>query len=292
MKISVSLLATYLYCSRKLFLEQILSLKEPPKESLVIGNIRHEIYDKINKYEQEIVTSITEKATFDNIQILYKQKYLEISRKAVVKNQKRLEQVGISSIKAFTENVPFIIEESSMRATNIFNFMKVNHVFGEELWNKLTPKIISELKLESVDLKLTGIIDQVHIYDNAYVPYELKTGRAPQEGIWPPHRIQIAAYSLLLEERFNKPISEGFVFYLDSKEKRHVAMNPFMKEEVKQVVNEVITLLESKELPDFCNNENKCKKCGLRQTCYNQEEVNNLIKIKILENNQQKPYKY
>ena len=283
MKISVSLLAAYLYCSRKLFLEQVLSLKEPPKESLVIGSIRHEIYDKINKHEQEIVTSITEKATFDNTLVLYKQKYLEILRKAVAKNQKRLEQVGSSLSKAFTGNVPFIIEESSMRATNIFNFIEANNVFGEELWNKLTPKIISELKLESADLKLTGIIDQVHIYDDGYVPYELKTGRPPQDGIWPSHRIQIAAYSLLLEERFNKPINEGFVFYLDSREKRHVAMNPFMKEEVKQIVDEIITLLESKELPDFCNNENKCKKCGLRQTCYNKEEINNLMKIKILE---------
>ena len=55
----------------------------------------------------------------------------------------------------------------------------------------------------------------------------------------------------------------------------------YMKEEVKQIVDEVIVLLESRELPDFCNNENKCKKCGLRQTCYNEEEINNLLKIRI-----------
>ena len=103
----------------------------------------------------------------------------------------------------------------------------------------------------------------------------------PQDGVWPSHRIQIAAYSLLLQEKFNKQIKEGFVVYLDSKEKRHIAINPYMQEEVKQLVNEVIALLESKELPDFCDNENKCRKCGLKEKCYNKEEMGNLLRIKI-----------
>ena len=57
-----------------------------------------------------------------------------------------------------------------------------------------------------------------------------------------------------------------------------------MKEEVKRIADEVIELLEKKELPDFCNNENKCIKCGLKQICYNKEEVNKLIKVRIQSN--------
>src|SRR3989338_7195409 len=225
MKISVSLLSSYLYCSRKLFLEKVLHLEEPPK--------------------------------------------------------KRLEGVSLNMLEAYKKSFPFIMEESSIRAANIFSFIEENNVFGEELWQKLTPKIISELRIDSDELRLKGIIDQVHVYGNDYVPFELKTGRMPKDGVWPSHRIQIAAYSLLLQEKFKKPIKEGFVLYLDSKEKRHIAINPFMKQEVKQLVDEVIALLESMELPDFCNNENKCRKCGLKQTCYNEEEVNNLLKIKV-----------
>ncbi|MBI2650374.1 CRISPR-associated protein Cas4 [Candidatus Woesearchaeota archaeon] len=281
MKISVTMLSSYLYCSRKLFLEKVLMLEEPPKESVVMGSIRHETYDKINKSEEEIVVSITKKAPLDIIETIYKQKYLQILRKSIASNKKRLEEVNINMLDAYKKSFPFIIEESSTRAVNIFNFIEENNVFGVELWQKLTPKIISELRIESDELKLKGIIDQVHVYDNEYVPFELKTGRTPQDGVWPSHRIQIAAYSLLLQEKFNKPIKEGFVVYLDTKEKRHIAFNPYMKQEVKQIVNEIIELLESRELPDFCNNENKCRKCGLKQTCYNEEEVNNLLKIKI-----------
>ena len=281
MKISVSLLSSYLYCSRNLFLEKVLLLEEPPKESLVMGSIRHETYDNINKKEEAIVTSITKKATLESIQALYKKDYLAILRKAIANNKKRLQELNINMLDAYKKSFPFIMEESNMRATNIFNFIQENNVFGEELWQKLTPKIISELRIESDELRLKGIIDQVHVYDNEYVPFELKTGRMPQNGIWPSHRIQIAAYSLLLQERFKKEIKEGFVVYLDTKEKRHITFNPYMEQEVKQIVDEIIELLESKELPDFCDNENKCRKCGLKQTCYNEEEINNLLKIRI-----------
>ena len=49
MKISVSMLSSYIYCPRKLFLQKVLAVEEPPKESLVLGTLRHEIYDFINQ---------------------------------------------------------------------------------------------------------------------------------------------------------------------------------------------------------------------------------------------------
>ena len=280
MKIPVTLLSTYLYCARKLFLERVLMLKEPPKESLVIGSIRHETHDFMNKKEEEIAVSITKDMSFQNIKELYKNKYLGMLRKVILGNKKRLVEVDIEMFDAYEKSAKFIVEEASSRADNIFSFIQANKVYGEELWQKLTPKIISELKVESDELMLKGIVDQIHVYEDSYVPFELKTGRTPQDGVWPSHRIQIAAYSLLLQEHFNKQVKEGFVLYLDSKQKRHIAINPYMKEEVKQIVNEVIGLIEGKELPEFCDNKNKCAKCGIKETCYNEQEVGNLLKIK------------
>jgi len=281
MKISVSLLSAYLYCSRKLFLEQVLLLEEPPKESLVLGTIRHQTYDQINQIEQIIVTSLTKDMSFDQIKEFYKQNYLKILRKVVANNKNNLRGVNLDMLDSYKKSFSFIVEESQTRASNVFDFIIKNKVYGQELWKKLTPKIISELRVESEELRLKGIIDQVHIYENDYVPFELKTGRMPKDGVWPSHRIQIAAYSLLLQEKFQKEVKEGFVYYLDTKEKRHIAINPYMKEEIRQLVEDVIALMESKDVPDFCNNENKCLKCGLKDTCYNEEEVSNLLKISI-----------
>ena len=90
MKISVTLLSSYLYCSRKLFLEKVLMLEEPPKESLVMGSIRHGTYDMINKTEEAIVTSITKKMNLEDIQERYRQQYLKFLKKAIVENKKKL----------------------------------------------------------------------------------------------------------------------------------------------------------------------------------------------------------
>ena len=206
---------------------------------------------------------------------------MKILRKSIANSKERLKDVNLNMLDAYKRSFPFIMEESKARASNIFNFIEKHDVYGEELWRKLSPKILSELRVESDELRLKGIIDQVHVHENSYVPFELKTGKMPQDGVWPGHRVQIAAYSLLLQEKFQKPVKEGFVYYLDSRQARHITINPYMKEEIKQLVDEVIALINGKDLPDFCNNENKCRKCGLKQTCYNEEEVSNLLKVKI-----------
>ena len=67
MKISVSMLSAYLFCARKLFLQQGLELKEPPKESTILGSLRHELYDFINRSEEKIVTTIKEKIQYPEL---------------------------------------------------------------------------------------------------------------------------------------------------------------------------------------------------------------------------------
>ena len=139
MKISVSLLSGYLYCSRKVFLERVLMIQEPPKESLVMGTIRHEAYDKINKNEEIIVTSIIKNMSFDDIQTLYRQQYLKILRKAITNSKKRLDGVNLNMMDAYKKSFPFIMEESVARANNVFSFMETNNLFGKELF-RVFPK--------------------------------------------------------------------------------------------------------------------------------------------------------
>jgi len=277
MKISVSMLSAYLFCERKLFLQQVLALKEPPKESTVLGSLRHEIYDFINQSEEKIVTSIKEKIQYDELISKYKKFYSNSLREKIIKNKSKIKEVNLDIVDVFKRTWPLILEEADTRAKNIFGFIQKYNVYGQELWEKLTPKIISEIRIDSNNLQLKGIVDKVEIYENSYVPIELKTGKMPKDGIWPGHRIQIAAYAMLIEEKFKTNVKEGFVNYLDAKETRHIAINPFMKEEILNLVKQVQDLLKNKDLPDYCENRNKCTNCGLRETCYNEAEVSTLL---------------
>jgi len=277
MKISVSMLSSYLFCSRKLFLQKVLGLEEPPKESIVLGSLRHEIYDFINQGEEKIVTSIKEKIQYNELLGKYKNFYSKILREKIIKNKSRMKEVNLDIVDVFKRSWPLVLTEAETRAKNISDFIQKYNVFGQDLWEKLTPKIISEHRIHSEKLQLKGIIDRIEIYDEGYVPIELKTGKMPKEGVWPGHRIQIAAYAMLIEEKFKTSVKEGFIQYLDAKETRRISINPFMKQEIINLVKEVQDLLENKDIPNYCENRNKCTNCGLRETCYNESEVSTLL---------------
>jgi len=276
-RITVSMLSAYLYCKRKLFLEYVLGLVEPEKEALVKGSIRHETYDKVNKIEENIVKSITENDDFSKIYSKYINAYSSLLRNAILQNKYRLKNVKLPLIDAYNQIIPFFRTESEIRALNLFKFIEENRVFGEELWDKLIPKIKSEFAIDSPSLELKGIIDQIEVYPESYIPIELKTGTMPDQGVWPNHRIQLGAYAVLMEEKFNKEINEGFVYYLDKREKRHIVINPFLKQEVRELKEKVRILINNKELPETADNENKCAKCGLKDKCSNNTLLNSML---------------
>jgi len=273
MVISVSLLSSYLYCPRKIYLERVLGFFELPKKALVIGTIKHGIFDEINKKEEGIVTNITEKTSLEELQEIYKNAYSKIHRDVIIKNKQKLRELELNIQDIFKKTWPLILNEAQNRSLNVFNFIQKHMVFGKELWEKLTPKIQSEFKIKSETLGLSGIIDQIEIYEKGYVPIELKSGKAPKEDAWPNHKIQVAAYAMLLEEKFNTEVKEGFIHYLDVNEKRHIPINIFLKEETNELKNKVKALLESKEIPSVCDNENKCNACGLRETCFDEKKL-------------------
>lgn len=278
MHISVTILSSYLYCKRKLFLEKVLGITEPIKEVMVKGSIRHETYDRINKIEESIVKSFKEKTKFKEMHEKYIHSYAGLLREVIKKNKKKLALFNLDELKVFKNMFPRFVMEGESRALNIYNFMNKYNVYGEDLWQRLTPKIKSEYKIKSNSLLLSGIIDQIEEYPEGIVPIELKTGSIPKEGVWPGHMIQIGAYALLLEEEFGKEIKEGFVHYLDNNERRQVVINPFLKEEVVGLRTKVIELLNSKEIPDICNNEKKCAVCGIKKDCFDEKLLNKKIK--------------
>jgi len=249
----------------------VLKITEPPKDSLVKGTIRHEATDKANKQEKQIITSINKEDNKEEISNKYLQEYSKILQETVQKNKELLRKVKLALTDAYDQAWQHFKNQAELRAENAYNFKKQTGLHGQELWQKLTPKIKSEIRIESQKLGLKGIIDIIEVFRNNLVPLELKTGKAPKEGVWPGHKIQLAAYMLLLSEKYGTSVKEGYIEYLDIKEKREIIMNPMLAEEVTKTTEEAKQLLKSKEIPDICDNENKCEACGIKQKCHNKE---------------------
>ncbi len=265
--ISVSMLSGYLYCPRKLYLNYVLKVKGVEKSSLIIGKIKHSVIEYVNKMENEIVGKVTPDMLYEDIENLYRQSYYRILMFQMKMYKNSIKELNLNQEEVFSDTWQALLNEAKFRANNVTLFKNKTKLHGQELWLKLTPKYISEMKIISKTLNLVGKIDKVEQYHDFILPCELKSGKAPNSGLWPGHRVQLAAYIMLLKEQF-KDVNEGYVHYLDAKEKRRLVLNPAIEDEVKDLINKVGLLLGSNQLPKKTDNENKCANCELKEQCF------------------------
>jgi CRISPR-associated protein Cas4 len=252
--ISVTLLSQYLFCPRKIYNQYILGIK--PKENLpmVKGLIRHNVLDQANRREKILITKFSPTKTLEQLKQEYKTQYNNILQEKIKENSTKLIKLDSSPLQIYQELFPDIKEEAKEKAIQLFNFAKLHNAYEERLWNAL-PKPITELRVQSDTLQIRGIIDRVEKYNNEFIPIEIKTGKAPTEGIWKNHKIQLAAYILLLSEHYGTTITEGFLDYSGSR--RKLVMNPFLENQVIEIRDKVLDILNKKTIPECA-----CGKCS------------------------------
>ena len=270
-------LSSYLYCQRKLFISKVLLIEEPPKEELVKGQVWHRTMEWVNKHEQQIVEKIATK-NFMDISEIYRKEFAKALRNTIIHHKKELQEFDIRLMDLFKEYWPAVDEEAKVRAWNVASFVNKHNLFGKELWEKLSPKILSEQYFKSEKLGISGIIDMIEVHDNTlFVPIELKTGKVPDgsNAMWPGHRVQLATYMMLLEDA-GKQVSEGVLKYKDS-DKRILVLNTLLKEEVMHLVDEVNKIISGFDIPEKTDNKKKCEKCSFKEICYDDEKIKGLL---------------
>lgn len=266
--IPVTALTGYLFCPRKIWLGYV--AKEKPKIEFmptVLGSIRHNAMDKAAKFEDDILTTIKPNYTPEDIQIIYRQYYMKAVNLSIIQRKKEIENAGITMQDALNSVSEQMTIEAKIRAKYVTEFIAIKKCYGEELKEKMQPKIISEFYIDAYKLGLNGSIDKIEKYGNVLVPMEMKTGTAPREGVWDNHRIQIAAYIMMLNEKYRQEIKEGYILY--ENERRKVILNPFLEDEIKLLIEKVNALIKSEKIPKILDNEKKCSKCNLFENCRN-----------------------
>lgn len=271
--IPVNALSAYLYCPRKLYLQKVLGLEEPTRESALRGTIKHMALQGFIEREGKLVASIYPEHGLEDIKKSFEKALSDEIRSAIIEKKNSLKRLNLEPEEVFNKVLARLKPQLETRAQNVWNFIKRQKLYGRELWESLRPKIKSEYPLESQTYNLTGVIDQVFVFPERLLPVELKSGKIPVEGLWPGHKIQLAAYMLILEDNFGFSVDKGFVYYIQEKEYRFLQMNPFLKEEVIRTRELVEELLTRKKVPSILKKENKCHYCGLKNTCYDEAFV-------------------
>ncbi|MEM3154929.1 MAG: PD-(D/E)XK nuclease family protein [Candidatus Woesearchaeota archaeon] len=263
--IPVSALSSWVHCPRQFYLSYVLKIEEPPKDTMILGLIKHKLHEQIADNEEKIVTQLKSN---ENTAATLQNTYINILKNIIASQANSLRSVQMPLSTAFQKALPIAKFEAEELASRIIPLLGKG-LTGEALWHALTPKIKTEYAIQSKKLGLKGRIDRLELHPTGILPVELKSGKAPAEGVWEEHRVQAASYALLLEDAFSTTVPEAVVQYVDHNVRRIIVLNPFIKERIAEITAKVRFCLETKELPKRCGREN-CASCDNKIFAQNQ----------------------
>lgn len=133
-----------------------------------------------------------------------------------------------------------------------------------------------DLYLESSELGLRGRVDAIRTREQQLIPYEHKRGRChrdenKQPQAWESDRLQILAYSYLIESALGIPIKEGRIRYHADNVLIHIPFDDLGKATVKTAIEQARQLRQSSNRPPVTDNERLCTRCSLAPVCLPEE---------------------
>ena len=128
--------------------------------------------------------------------------------------------------------------------------------------DKILPSDL-EVDLRSDRLGLSGRLDR--LVTDGHVPSIIKTGFAPDDGVWKKDRLQLAGYAMLTEEQYGGRIEQGLVEYPRSGIIRTVQIHSVDRGRFLRIRNRVQQIKEGR-LPER-SEEARCIDCELKDKC-------------------------
>jgi CRISPR-associated exonuclease Cas4 len=118
--------------------------------------------------------------------------------------------------------------------------------------------------LHSAALELSGKLDLLIITEDACYPVDFKD---TEGGVRYNHRIQLAAYSLLVEENLTRPVPIAFVYLVPSRQLVTVPVGAKEREEVTRAIAEMRRVIEQENMPSPTPVRARCVACEFRNYC-------------------------
>lgn len=120
-----------------------------------------------------------------------------------------------------------------------------------------------DVRIVSPKLNLSGLIDEVVITDEEAIVVDYKLAGWAGDN----HLIQLAAYGLLVEEAFGRPVNRGFVYLLKARQFESVPLDEALRNSVFETLQNVQHIRLNEYMPPPVAEENKCSSCEFRRFC-------------------------
>jgi CRISPR-associated exonuclease Cas4 len=120
------------------------------------------------------------------------------------------------------------------------------------------------VSLHSTTLGLSGKLDLLIITENACYPVDFKD---TEGGVRYNHRVQLAAYALLVEENLARPAPAAFVYLVPSRQLVTVDAGEKEREQVRHAVAELRRVIGQEDMPAPTPVRSRCVACEFRNYC-------------------------
>jgi CRISPR-associated exonuclease Cas4 len=120
------------------------------------------------------------------------------------------------------------------------------------------------VSLHSEKLHLGGKLDLLIVTPSACFPVDFKD---TEGGVRRNHRVQLAAYSLLVEEAFGKPACEAFVYLVPTDDIVRIPIVPSDRTEVLAALAAIRKMVTTEEFPEPTTVRARCTACEYRNYC-------------------------
>ena len=91
---------------------------------------------------------------------------------------------------------------------------------------------------------------------------------AETDTVFKSHKLQLYCYCLLIEEAFEKPVKNGYIFYIRSGNRQEeIPFTPAARKEVTETINNILSIIQNEKLPAGTKNRNRCADCTYQNIC-------------------------
>jgi CRISPR-associated exonuclease Cas4 len=122
---------------------------------------------------------------------------------------------------------------------------------------------IFDLRLSDHALGLSGLLDEVVLTASECIPVDFKLSKQVSAN----HRLQLAAYGLLLEGHFGRPALRGYIHLMLSGKSVEVKLTAALKDKVRATLAALHEMVRAEKMPPPTPVRNSCFSCEFRRFC-------------------------
>jgi len=121
-----------------------------------------------------------------------------------------------------------------------------------------------DVQMHAPQVALSGRVDMVILRQREAIPVEFKNSQA---GIGVNHRCQLAAYAMLAEGHFGKPVRRAFVYFIPLKQALPQEITPAMRAYARRALHAIRAAVGMERMPDGTRVLGRCRVCEFLPYC-------------------------